>query len=127
MLQLDQLAKVLASVSRDKILPLIAADEQLNANQVCRRLGLPITKVRRVRSGLLHLTRTGHLIECVSVSFLGLRKATPTYRVVCAPAEAPADNDGLQDTSAKRTVRCGVDFLTTASASSLLFLCFRSV
>ena len=50
MLELDQLTEVLASVSRDQILPLFAPDDQLNAIQVCKKLGLPISKVRRVRS-----------------------------------------------------------------------------
>ena len=90
MLELDQLTEVLASVSRDKILPLFAPDDQLNANQVCKKLGLPISKVRRVRSALRRLSDAGDLLECVSASFPGLRKSAPTYMVLCIPSTPPA-------------------------------------
>ena len=99
MLELDQLADVLASVSRDRILPLFAPDEQLNANQVCRRLGLTISKVKRVRAALRRLARAGDLLDCVSASFPGLRKSAPTYIVLCVP-ETPlviGTNDDAPD------------------------------
>jgi hypothetical protein len=89
MLELDQLADVLASVSRDRILPLFAPDEPLNANQVCRRLGLTISKVKRVRAALRRLAHTGDLLECVAASFPGLRKPAPTYMLLCVPATPP--------------------------------------
>ena len=92
MLELDQIAHVLASVSRDRILPLLSADVPLNANQVCRRLGLPISKVRRVRAALRRLAHTGDLLECVSASFPGLRKAAPTYVLLCVPETPPAND-----------------------------------
>jgi hypothetical protein len=90
MLELDQLTEVLASVSRDKILLLFAPDDRLNANQVCKKLGLPISKVRRVRSALRRLSDAGDLLECVSASFAGLRKSAPTYMVLCIPSTPPA-------------------------------------
>ena len=95
---LDQLADVLTSVSRDKILPLFAANEQLNANQVCRRLGLTISKVKRVRAALRRHAHTGELLECVSASFPGLRKSAPTYMVLCVSATPPtiATEDSAQ-------------------------------
>ena len=90
MLELDQLTEVLASVSRDKIVLLFAPDDRLNANQVCKKLGLPISKVRRVRSALRRLSDAGDLLECVSASFAGLRKSAPTYMVLCIPSTPPA-------------------------------------
>jgi len=85
MFDLDQLADVLSSVSRERILRLFAVDERLNANQVCRRLGLPISKVKRVRSALCRLAHAGDLLECVSALFPGLRKSAPTYTVLSVP------------------------------------------
>ena len=100
MMELDQLAEVLASVSRHKVLSVFAANDQLNANQVCRRLQLPISKVRRVRSALRRLARTGELHERVSPSFPGLRTSAPTYTVLCIPSTPLAHTDDNDDDDA---------------------------
>ena len=119
MLELDQLVDVLASVSRDRILPLFAPDEQLNANQVCRRLGLTISKVKRVRAALRRFARAGDLLECVSASFPGLRKSSPTYTVQCVP-ETPTRHRHQRRCPGRRkgarTISTALDSATTPPA-----------
>lgn len=71
-----------------------------STHQVCRRLGLAISKVKRVRAALRRHARAGDLLECVSASFPGLCKSAPTYMVLCVP-ETPlaigTDDDALTE------------------------------
>ena len=91
MLQLDQLAEMLAPISREKILPL-KSQPGVQTPWVAHLEGQASEIGPSRRSA-----NAGDVLEHVSASFPGVHKSSRAYMVLCVPATPPANDDALHE------------------------------